>query len=264
LAPDLRRQDFEVYEDGVKQSITVFRHEDAPVTAGLVVDHSGSMRRKLPIVTAAARTFVNFSSAEDEIFVINFNESVTVGLPDTLPFTNSPDALAAAIANAPATGLTALYDAVLEAQKRLQNGAREKKVLIVISDGGDNSSVHTLAEMLRVASQSSTMVYTLGIFDDSDEDRKPGVLRRLATTTGGEAFFPDRVSDAAAVCERIARDIRNQYTIGYVSTAPMHPGAYRAIRVVAKGPGKSKLFVRTRAGYIAAGEPAPMKADAAK
>ena len=256
FASDLREQDFEVYEDGVRQSIRLFQHEDIPVTAGLVVDHSGSMRPKLADVIAAARAFARFSNQEDDMFVVNFNEIVTLGLPDALPFTNSPDALESAIFKARTEGMTALYDAVIEAQERLRAGRHDKKVLIVISDGGDNASVHSLAEALKIAGRSSALVYTVGIFDPEDPDRNPNVLRRLAGVTGGEAFFPGQPNEVVAICESIARDIRHQYTIGYVSGNAAQPGAYRAIRIVARAPGRGKLFVRTRSGYIAGGEAA--------
>jgi Ca-activated chloride channel homolog len=264
FASDLREEDFEVYEDGVRQSIRLFRHEDIPVTVGLVVDHSGSMRAKLADVIAAARTFVQSSSPEDEMFVVNFNEKVTIGLPDNLPFSNRSEDLGSAIANAPTTGRTALYDAVFVARKRLQAGSREKKVLIVISDGGDNASAHTLAEVLKMAGQSTTLVYTIGIFDDTDADRNPDVLRRLAGVTGGEAFFPGEYREVVAICERIARDIRNQYTIGYLSSSASRPGAYLSVRVAARAAGHGKLSVRARSGYIASAESRTVKDDAAK
>ena len=205
-------------------------------------------------VIAAARTFVRSSNQEDQMFVVNFNERVTLGLPGALRFTNRPDELESAILKAPATGQTALYDAVVEALKRLQAGGRDKKVLIVISDGGDNASAHSLAEALQMAGQSSALVYTIGIFDEEDPDRNPGVLHRLARATGGEAFFPGQLSAVVAICERIARDIRNQYTIGYHSTSVARPGAYRSIRVAAGAAGHGKLTVRARSGYIAGGE----------
>jgi Ca-activated chloride channel homolog len=253
---DLREQDFEVYEDGVRQSIRLFRHEDIPVTVGLVVDHSGSMRGKLANVIAAARAFVQSSSPEDQMFVVNFNEKVTMGLPHGIRFTNRPDELARAISGTPALGMTALYDALFQAHERLQAGDRDKKVLLVISDGGDNASVHTLANVLKVAGQSSALVYTVGIFDVHDPDRNPDVLRKLARANGGESFFPGEPGEIVAICERIARDIRNQYTIGYAPSGAGKPGAYRSIRVVARAPGKSKLVVRSRPGYIAANESA--------
>lgn len=242
---DLRESDFEIYEDGVRQSIRLFRKEDVPVTVGLVIDHSASMRPKLAEVVTAARTFALSSSAEDQMFAVNFNERVSAGL-----FTNLPDDLVRAIYGTRAEGRTALYDATVQALDRLQAGRPEKKALIVISDGGDNASRHSLAELLKTAEQSSALVYTVGIFDDDDPDRNPGVLKRLAQVTGGEAFFPGQRNDVAAVCERIARDIRNQYTLGFVSSNEEQTGAFRSLRAVARM-GKRKLSVRTRSGYIA-------------
>ena len=263
-ASDLSQQDFEIYEDGVQQSIRLFRHDDIPVTVGLIVDHSGSMRPKLAEVIAAARTFVQSSSQQDEMFVVNFNEKATLGLPDTIRFSNRPDELARAIANAPATGKTALYDAVVMAQDRLQSGSKDKKVLIVISDGGDNASTHRLADVLKRAERSSALMYTIGIFDEGDPDRNVNVLKRLAQATGGEAFLPRQLNEVVAICERIARDIRHQYTLGYVSNVEAQPGVYRSIRVVARGTAKSKLLVRARSGYIAGGELRPVRDEAAK
>jgi VWFA-related protein len=252
---DLHEQNFEVYEDGVRQSIRLFQYEDTPVTVGLVVDHSRSMWPKLGQVTAAARAFVQSSNPADQMFVVNFNEAVSLGLPGAIAFTNSSTALEGAIANAPAAGMTALYDAVVEGIEHLREGSGGKKALLVISDGGDNASAHDLAGVLKVAEQSSAILYTIGLFDDDDPDRNPKVLKRLARETGGEAFFPAELSDVVALCESIAHDIRNQYTIGYVSTNATPKGIYRKVRVVAQAADRGKLFVRTRAGYIAGGEP---------
>ena len=264
FAPDLREQDFEVYEDGVRQSIRLFRHEDIPVTVGLVVDHSGSMRPKLADVIAAARTFVQSSSPEDQMFVVNFNEKVTLGLPDNLPLTNRPEDLGERHRQRTYHGHDGALRRGLRGAKAIADRQPGKKVLIVISDGGDNASKHTLAEVLKMAEQSTTLVYTIGIFDEEDPDRNPDVLRRLAAATGGEAFFPSELNEVVAICERIARDIRNQYTIGYVSTSAARPGAYRSIRVAAGAAGYGKLFVRARAGYIAGGESRPVKDEPAK
>ena len=251
----LREQDFAVYEDGVPQRIRLFRHEDIPVTVGLVVDHSGSMRLKLAEVAAAARTFAQSSNPEDQMFVVNFNENVTLGLPDAIQFTDSSAELERAIGRALATGKTALYDAIAKALEQLQAGSRDKKVLIVISDGDDTASVHSRAQAMKMAEQSSAIIYTVGLFDHGDPDANPGVLHRLAKATGGEAFFPEQLSAVVAICERIARDIRTQYTIGYVPTNATRDGAYRAIRVLARAKGHDRLSVRTRTGYIAGGEP---------
>jgi VWFA-related protein len=247
FASGLREENIAVSEDGVRQSIRLFRDEDTPVTVGLVVDHSGSMGRKLDDVISAARAFVGFSNPLDEMFVVNFNENVELGLPG---FTNSSEILERAILKDPALGMTALYDAIALGMERLQAGTREKKVLIVISDGGDTASRRKLADILLLARQSSTIIYTIGIFDPLDPDKNPSVLNRLAEATGGEAFLPGKVSLTEA-CERIARDIRHQYTIGYVSTNSAKPGTYRIIKMTASKPGLGRLSVRTRAGYIA-------------
>ncbi|MGJ5814793.1 VWA domain-containing protein [Paludibaculum fermentans] len=254
FAPDLRQQDFLVYEDGVPQAIRLFRREDIPVTVGLVVDHSGSMREKLSQVIAAARTFVRSSNQEDGLFVVNFNEYVTLGLPPAVRFTNRPDELEAAILRAPVSGQTALYDALSVGLEHLQGSERAKKILIVISDGGDNASRLTLPVILKTAGRANALVYTIGIFDEGNPDRNPGVLRQLARSTGGDAFFPEHLEEVVTVCEQIAHEIRNQYALGYVSTNTARNGAYRNIRVVAKSRAYGKLSVRTRSGYFARGE----------
>jgi VWFA-related protein len=249
--PDLLQQDFEVYEDRLPQQIKLFRHEDIPVIAGLLIDHSASMRTKLAQVTAGAGTFVQFSNPQDQMFVVNFNERVSLGLPEGIPFSVDANELQRAIWRAPAGGQTALYDAIIVALKRVQSGGREKKVLIVISDGADNASVHSLAQVLEMAEQSSAIIYTVGIFDPDDQDSNPKVLNRLAKATGGEAFFPGEPREVTAICESIAHDIRNQYTLGYFASNGAREGGYRTVRVVARAAGKGKLVVRTRAGYIA-------------
>jgi Ca-activated chloride channel family protein len=253
IVSDLREQDFEVYEDGVRQTIKLFRHEDVPVTVGLIVDHSGSMLPKLTDVIAAARTFARSSNPEDGMFVVNFNEKVTLGLPGGMNLTNSPDELERAIAATRPMGRTALYDAAVTGLEHLQAGGPEKKALIVISAGGDNASVLHLPAVLKKFEQSSAVIYAIGVFDEDDPDQNPDVLRRLARSTGGEAFFPARPGDVVAICERIARDIRHQYTIGYVSTSTTPPGALRTVRMVAHAAGKGGLSVRTRTGYIPLG-----------
>jgi len=252
---DLGEQNFVIYENGRPQPIQLFRNEDVPVTVGLIVDHSGSMQEKLAEVAAAARTFVRSSNREDEMFVVNFNEIVSLGLPHTIRFTDSTAELENAITSGPNGGQTALYDAIAKGLEELQAGSRDKKVLIVISDGGDNVSARSLGQIMTLAEQSSTVIYTVGVFDEDDPDRNPRVLKHLAQATGGEAFLPGQFSEVVAICERIARDIRHQYTIGYVPTNPTRDNTYRAIRVVAGAKGHDRLSVRTRTGYRAGGEP---------
>jgi VWFA-related protein len=204
-------------------------------------------------VTAAARTFIHFSSPEDQMFVVNFNENVTLGLPKAIPFTNSVDELAKAISVTPATGKTALYDAVWKAREWLARGSPEKKVLMVISDGGDNASTHTLADILHAGNKSNIQVYTIGIFDSDDPDKNPAVLKQLALASGGEAFMPQELTEVVSVCESIAKDIRSQYTLGYMSSAATQGNSYHSIKVLARGTGKAKLVVRTRSGYSGGG-----------
>lgn len=252
---NLVEQNFEVYENGKPQRIQLFRNEDIPVTVGLVVDQSSSMQPKLGEVIAAARTFVHSSNRNDEMFVVNFNEKVSLGLPAAVRFTNNTVELASAITTKPPGGETALYDAIAKALEELQTGSRDKKVLIVVSDGGDNASTLSLSEVMRQAEQSSAVIYTIGVFDEDDPDRNPGVLKRLAQATGGEAFLPQEIGEVVPICERIARDIRHQYTIGYVPSNLTPDGAYRAIRVLARAKGHGKLSVRTRTGYRPAADP---------
>lgn len=250
----LQQQDFAVYEDDVPQSIRVFAHEDVPVAAGLVVDHSGSMGSKLAEVSKAARTFVELSNPDDRMFVINFNEHVFLGLPAGTRFTGDPVELERAISQATATGRTALYDGIVEALEQLRTAPLDRKVLVVISDGGDNASKHTLAQVLKLAGQSSVTIYTVGIYEEDDPDRNPKVLRSLARATGGISFISEDVGKVTDFCTHIAHDIRSQYTIGYLPSEAARPGDYRTVRVAIKSGRFGKLNVRTREGYFVSGE----------
>ena len=261
---DLEEGDFQVYEDRVLQRIRLFRHEDIPVVAGLLVDHSGSMAPKIAEVIAGAGAFVRSSNPEDRMFVVNFNETVSLGLPSATAFSANADQLQAAIWRAPASGETALYDAIVKALGQFEEQRQDKKVLVVISDGADNASAHSLDQVLQMAERSSTIIYTVGLFALDDQDANPKVLGRLAQETGGEAFFPGQPSAVAEICDRIARDIRNQYTVGYVPTNAKRDGLYRAVRVTVHAPDHGKLFVRTRAGYIPAGSPSTGKREDTK
>ena len=249
----LRQEDFEVFEDGVRQSLRVFQHEDLAATVGLVIDHSGSMAPKLAEVKSAAGIVARSGHADDELFVVNFNERVTVGLPTGTAFSSNPNDIENAIWRTPTGGMTALYDALAIALDRLKNGSRERKALVVVSDGGDNASSRHLAEIMNQAERSSAIIYTIGIFDAEDPDKNPGVLKRLAHTTGGRAFFPAAPGELNGIAVAIARDLRSQYTIGYVSTNASHTGGWRAIRARAKSAQEGKLQVRTRSGYFASG-----------
>jgi VWFA-related protein len=184
--------------------------------------------------------------------VVNFNEHVSFGLPANVPFTNNAIQLEAALSSHVITGMTALYDAIAAGLEQLQKGKWDKKVLIVVSDGGDNASQRNLAQVLAMVNQSNALIYTLGIFDVSDEDRNPRVLKQLSHASGGDAFFPKTLEEILPICEHIAHDIRSQYTISFVSANKKGDGAYRTINVKAReASGGRQLSVGTRAGYSA-------------
>lgn len=251
LVSGLDKDSFQVYEDGVLQQIKHFSHDDVPVTVGLVIDNSGSMGRKRAEVIAAALAFARSSNPQDQMFVVNFNEHVRFALPDNTPFTGQVPELEVALSKIITSGQTALYDAMTAALEHLKKGDRDKKVLIVISDGGDNASKHNLAQIMGLAQRADVIVYTIGLFDEEDDDRNPHVLTQLAKDTGGDVFLPRSLKDVVPICERIARDIRNQYTIAYVPANGKQDGTYRAIQVKAGAAGRGQLSVRTRAGYRA-------------
>jgi Mg-chelatase subunit ChlD len=233
LVAGLGKDNFQIYEDGVLQQIKHFSHEDVPVTVGLVVDNSVSMGPKRADVITAAMAFARSSNPQDQMFVVNFNEHVSYGLPADIPFTDRQDQLQRALSAIKTIGETALYDGVAVALDHLKQGKCDKKVLILFSDGGDNVSKHSLAQVL----------------DEQDGDQNPGVLKRFAKETGGEAFFPESSKEIPSICEGIGRDIRNQYSLAYVPSIEKPDGGYRTIAVKARSPGHGRLSVRTRAGY---------------
>ena len=247
----LSKNDFRIVEAGQEQSIQFVRPEDIPATVGLVIDNSGSMRRKRSDVIAAALAFAQSSNPQDEIFIVNFNERVAMGLPEGQPFTSDLDQLRAALANTRAEGKTALYDAVAVALKHLESGTHQRKALVILSDGGDNASAQTENGVLALAGQSNGSIYTIDIDDPDDKDRNPKVLQDLAKLTAGEAYRAKTLDDLAGIWRKIAGGIRNQYTIGYISKNRSHDGTFRSVKVAATGKDGKPLRVRARKGYIA-------------
>ena len=249
---DLPSAQFAVYDNGRRVPIELFTNEDTPVTVGLIIDASGSMRAKLGEVVAASLTFARSSNPQDELFAIRFNDDVQDVVPDR-PFLMAGDlgALESAGTSVRADGLTALYDGVMAGLDHLAKGSRARRVLVVISDGGDNASDATLDRVLARARDSNAAIYTIGIYDDDDTDKNPGVLKSLARTTGGERYLPRSPGDLLRACDRIARDIRGGYTIGYVP--PARDGVYHRIKVEIDAASARRLNVRTRPGYFAAG-----------
>jgi Ca-activated chloride channel family protein len=242
---------FTVFENGIKRPIRTFAAMDQPVTAGLLIDQSGSMRPRIQEAQLAALSLASASNPADEFFTIVFNETVAYGLREGTGFTDDPDQLRSALAAGVPRGRTALYDAVAEGLQHLPNGRHARKALIVISDGGDNASRRTRAEVLRMAQSSLATVYAVAIYDPDDRDRDPGFLRRLAAITGGEAFFPGTIKELPGISARIAAALRNRYAIGITPFDTRLDGTVRRLRVEAVDAEGRRLAVRARTQYIA-------------
>lgn len=250
--PDLPQTAFRVVENDTPQAITFFSGADVPVAVGLILDNSGSMIARHSMVMAGGLAFAASSHPEDELFTIHFNEHVRYGLPDAFPFTNRDTLLRAALARYPAGGKTAIYDAVIAGLEHVERANHQKHVLVVLSDGDDNASLHSDDEMFDRARRSDAIIYTV-----SNADRQigmrgaPGVLKKLAEISGGVAYFPRLDKDVVASFDEIAANIRRGYSIGYAPTNTAHDGGYRRVKVTVRVPGRGNLSVRSRDGYTA-------------
>jgi Ca-activated chloride channel family protein len=244
---------FAVLEDGRPQMIRFFHNEDGPVTVGLLIDSSGSMQPNRDRVIAAATAFAGASNPRDEMFALAFNENVTAALPLTSPFTSDVAVLRDALTRTiHARGLTGLFDAISAGLDYVGRGTHERKVLVVVSDGGDNASRTTFKEVVRKSQASNAVIYSVAIVDPDERDANPKLLKQIAQASGGEAFAPDDVREIAEVLRHIARDIRQTYTIGYASTNTVRDGTFRLVRVIVDSPNHRRLVVRTRGGYLSA------------
>src|ERR1051326_1886030 len=247
---DLPRERFAVFDNGRRVAIELFSNEDTPVTIALVIDASGSMGPKIGEVLAGAAAFARLSDPNDELFAIEFNDDVHDLLPERRFFMASDQqGIAGTLSRIKPIGRTALYDELPVALDRLDRGTRARKVIVLIRDGGDNASTATLDTVLARARKSNAAIYTIGLFDDVDLDRNPGVLKELAKTTGGERFLPESAGPLMTACEHIAREIRSGYTIGY--SPPARDGLFHRARVQIAPPDPRRLEVRTRPGYFA-------------
>lgn len=248
---DLRKENFKVFEDGRPQPIIHFSSTDTPVTVGLVLDDSGSMRPKRSEVVMAGLAFAKESNPDDQFFVVNFNNYIAPGLPGGMAFTDKLQTLRAALYMGNPEGQTALYDAIVFSLKHLEKGREPKKTLIVVSDGGDNVSRASFRDVIGLVQASEATIYTVGLFSNEDPDRNPGALRKLARLSGGDYFNPSSLSEVIPIFHHIAKDIRNRYTITYAPDPTVDPAKHRvrSIRVkVWNSPGE-KLKVRTRTQY---------------
>jgi VWFA-related protein len=248
----LPRHAFAVLENDEPQTVSFFTSADAPVTVGLIVDNSGSMYANRDRVIAAARAFAESSNPEDEIFVLAFNDEVRAALPVSAPFTSEIAPLREALTRTlRARGRTALYDAIAAGLAYVAKGRHERSALIVVSDGGDNASRATFAEVIAMAQVSNALIHTVALVDPADRGGNIDVLKRIAEASGGEAFAPRSARRIADVLRQIARDIRHTYTLGYVSTNTARDGTFRPVRVVVDPPDGRRVVVRARAGYRA-------------
>jgi VWFA-related protein len=253
LVPDLKKDNFEAFEDGVKQSIISFQHTDLPVSIALVVDNSGSMSRKRPSVNKSALDLIQASNPEDEAFVVNFSDEAFIDQE----FTSDVNKLRDGLGHIESRGGTALYDAVVaSADKLAADAKRPKQVLILITDGEDNASTLNLEQTIRRVQQlSGPTIYSIGLlFGDEMSHAEVRHARRalemLSTETGGIAFFPRSIEQVDQIAAEVARDIRNQYTLGYHSSKPTTEPGFRRVQLNAEAKGMSKLTVRTRTGYF--------------
>ena len=252
LVTDLARNDFAVFENGSPQKITSFRREDIPVSIGIVIDNSGSMRDKRPAVNQAAINLVKASNPNDEVFIVNFNDEYYLDQD----FTADVKKLQEGLEKIDSRGGTALYDAVVASADHLKKNSRlDKRVILVVTDGEDNASRESLEQSIRrLEDENGPTVYTIGILGDEHQKRARRALQAIADRTGGVAFFPKDLREVDAISREVAHDIRNQYTIGYKPDVAKTEGGYRTVKVEAKAPGHGKLFVRTRTGYYAGQE----------
>ncbi len=251
----LKQEAFSVYEDKILQNISLFKQEDIPLSVGLVIDASSSMSDKRDRLNQAAMTFIRESNPEDETSIVSFGDGVNL----EQDFTSDTRQLGRTLARIPSNGNTALYDAVFLAARHLkEEGSHEKKVLLVVSDGQDNHSKYKLREVLEDIRESKILVYTIGLLSPSPDsipmyqDIGRRSLKQLAEVTGGGSYFPKNINDVEKVCERIARDLRNQYTIGYRPSNEKLDGSWRKVLVRVNLPNTMpKVKVRTKQGYYA-------------
>ncbi|MGA8013308.1 MAG: VWA domain-containing protein [Candidatus Acidiferrales bacterium] len=254
---DLKQGNFRVFEQSIEQKLAFFSRDDIPVTMGLVIDNSGSMREKRDQVNAAAMTFVRTSNPQDEAFVVNFNDEYYLDTDGE--FTSDQSNLHDALSRIDTRGSTALYDALIGSLAHLKKGHKDKRVLLLVTDGEDTASEKTFEDAIKASEESNATIYAIGVYsaDDLEHDkrmvrRSKKVLSEIAEATGGLAYFPDKLEQVTPICEQVAREIRNQYTLGYYPVNTARDGTFRPVQVKVIPPsGRGKLSVRTRTGYYA-------------
>jgi VWFA-related protein len=255
----LKKENFKLFEDGVAQNVASFSQEDVPLSMGIIIDTSGSMRNKIDLVNKAALAFIRASNPEDQVFLVGFNDQVEL-LED---YTSDIDAITDALDNTIVTGGTALYDAIYLGVQKAQNGIKPKKAIVVITDGEDRDSYYKLDELVAKVQESDVQVYCVGFLNPVPEkglfghwsksvpEKAHDALLRISDETGGKAFFPQKIVEIGNIVSEIAHELRNQYSIGYYSSNTARDGSYRKIRVSLDPSLAASDHVRYRRGYFA-------------
>jgi VWFA-related protein len=252
LVTNLKQDAFGVTENDVKQDILLFKREDIPVSMGLIIDNSGSMRPKRASVEAAALALVKDSNPEDEVFIVNFNDDAYIDNPHGKEFLTDVEEMQEALTRIDSRGGTAMRDAIGKSIEWLKKAHKEKKVLVVVTDGVDNASSESLEDLVRDARQSEVLIYSVGLLTEEEKRSAASAKRQLnslAEATGGEVFYPKELTEVDRIAHQVARDVRNQYTIEYTPSNAVMDGSYRRIKVTVDAPGNP--MVRTRSGYWA-------------
>jgi VWFA-related protein len=252
LVTNLKQDAFTVSENDVKQDILLFKHEDIPVSMGLIIDNSGSMRQKRSSVEAAAMALVKDSNPEDEVFIVNFNDEPFIDNPHGKDFLTDMVEMQEALTRIDSRGGTAMRNAIDRSIDWLKKAHKEKKVLVVVTDGVDNASDVSLEDLVLHARQSEVLIYAVGLLTEEEKRSAASARRQLAAlteATGGNVFYPKELSEVEPIAHEVARDIRSQYTIAYKPSNEALDGTYRKIKVTVKAPGNPTP--RTRTGYYA-------------
>jgi Ca-activated chloride channel family protein len=257
LVTDLKQNAFKVFENGVEQPIKIFKREDVPVSLGIIIDNSGSMKEKRQKVEIASLDMVKASNPQDEIFIVNFNDEAWLDVP----MTSDIKAMQAGVERIDSRGGTAMRDAISMSIDYLKKeGKRQKKVLLVITDGNDNASTINLEKLVTRAQQNEVVLFAIGLLNE-EERHEARIAKRaldtIARESGGLTFYPKGVADVDQIALQVAHEIRNQYTIAYSPTVPQMDGSFRQIKVTVNGPGHP--LVRTRTGYYATPDDAGKK-----
>src|SRR5215471_4350459 len=242
---NLQKDNFRIFEDRTEQKISVFKHEDIPLSLGLVIDNSRSMEPRKERMDQASLSFVRKSNSQDETFVIHFDDSARLDRD----FTDSIPLLEETLAGVKPYGQTAIYDALILALEHMESAKQMKKAILLFTDGVDNTSKNTLSQAIEATKRARVAVYPVGLLSQSGGQKAEDALVRIAEASGGRAFFPQTIDEARLDMERVARDLREQYTLGYFSSNGSHSGGWRSLRIEVVPPAGSPPNMKLNANY---------------